>query len=258
LKKDLVRLGSATGCEICVGAENLPPHALSLEVTGDQCRVHNRTEKSITCAGKPLAPRAAASWPLDAELEVVPGLVLRIEKGEAAVSAPARPAWEEESLAATGEPLESAPAQTKPATPAKSSQSAAQLVITMACLGASALLLWNKFSPRDGSASSKRTSVTLNQVLDKLEAAPAEQPWLQIRQAIQEGYRLDRSGDAAAAKMRYARVVQMILSRTGHEQLRVPESGDLPVNQRRQLNNLASQLSDELDRTVFVYAMNRL
>lgn len=259
VKKDLVRVGSAAGCEICIAGERVPAHALSLEISGENCRVYNRTDRAISCAGKSISAAGSGTWPLNGDLEIVPGLVLRIEHGDAA-TASARTAWEEypsgDIVLPTGAETTSEK-KAAAAKPAKPSQSVAQLVITVCCLAGCAMLLWHKYGPKP-SAVTQRTVVTLNEVLDQLHAQKTP-PWPQVQQAIQEAYRLDRSGDAAGARKRYARVVQLILARqSSPPATTLSESGDLSAAERSRLQDVASQLPEGLDRSVFIYAMNRL
>lgn len=259
IKKDLVRLGSAAGCEISLAGEKLPAHALSLEISDDQCRIYNRMDRAIVCSGKSIGPNSSGAWPLHAELEIAPELVLRIEQGDAA-AAPARAAWDEYP---SGEfvlspVMESGPGSPTSLPPAKSSQSVAQLVITVCCVAASAMMLWHKFGPQGAATAAPRATVTLNAVLDQLHSK-TEAPWPQVQQAIQEAYRLDHSGDALGARKRYAKVVQLVLSRHGNKfSPDLPASGELTAADRRHLQDLASQLPDGIDRQVFAYAMSRL
>jgi hypothetical protein len=76
IESSVVRVGSHLTC--AVRLDESEPHALTVERRSNGYRVHNRTDRSLSLAGKPLVPGAAREWPLGAALQLAPNVTLRL------------------------------------------------------------------------------------------------------------------------------------------------------------------------------------
>jgi hypothetical protein len=72
----VLRVGSHSGC--AVHLDECEPHALTVERRSQGCRVHNRTDRALTLADKPLEPQTAREWALGAALRLTPVVTLRL------------------------------------------------------------------------------------------------------------------------------------------------------------------------------------
>ncbi len=209
IQDEVLRIGSDRNCGYCLSDSGLAPHAFTLEYRNGEYHLHNRTGDSIEVHGRRLEHRDSARWPFGEEIELGPGLSVRLDvHGDPAPSKSAVAYTIEYDAEEEAEGVDAAGREA--AAKSASSKTMLQIIVILVCaaLGIFALM----FDPGAVSISKKDPKVEFEKIIGKLDnnaVDKARGPY-SIKNSLQQARYLEARG-AVEAKKAYAVVRDMLL-----------------------------------------------